>query len=78
MLHHLPRRHRTVLAGALFLVAAVAGTWVSTLIGDEYPTAWGVGAGLLGAGTALAGALPPRRGYSNRVGSPAPTRTTSG
>ena len=31
MLHHLPRRHRTLLAAALFLVAAVAGTWVSTL-----------------------------------------------
>ena len=58
-------------------MAVVAGTWVSTLVGDDHPTAWGVGAGLL-AGTALAGALLLRRGYPNRAGSPAPTRTTSG
>jgi hypothetical protein len=52
MLHHLPRRHRSALAATLFLVAAVAGTWLSTLVGDDHPDAWGVAGGLL-TGAAL-------------------------
>ncbi len=52
MLHHLPRRHRLTIAGTLFLVAAVAGAWTSTLVGDEHPEVWGVAAGLL-TGAAL-------------------------
>ncbi len=53
MFAHLPRRHRLALAAALFLVAFVAGSWVSTLVGDDHPEVWGVAAGLL-AGTLLA------------------------
>jgi hypothetical protein len=53
MLNHLPRRHRLTLAVVLFLVAVVAGTWTSTLVGDDHPEVWGVAAGLL-TGAALA------------------------
>ena len=53
MFAHLPRRHRLALAAVLFLVAFVAGSWASTLVGDDHPEVWGVAAGLL-AGTALA------------------------
>jgi hypothetical protein len=67
MRHHLPRRHRTVLAVTLFLVAAVAGTWVSTLVGDEYPTPWGVAAGLVtGAALVLLVLSPGREGAPAR------------
>ena len=72
MLDHLPRRHRAALALALFLVAVVAGTWASTLVGDDHPEAWGVGVGLL-TGAVLAAVV-----YAKRAGSPAPSRTISG
>jgi len=52
----LPLRYRAVLAGLLFLCATVAGTWVSTLIGDDDPTVLGLVAGVL-AGAALAAAV---------------------
>jgi hypothetical protein len=57
----LPMRHRRVIAGVLFLVALVGGTWTSTLVGDEHPETWGV---LLGAAVGLgvaAGVLAGRR-----------------
>jgi hypothetical protein len=58
----LPMRHRLVMAGVLFLVALVAGTWGSTLVGDAQPEPWGV---LLGATVGIgvaAGVLAGRRG----------------
>jgi hypothetical protein len=47
----LPMRHRLVVAGLLFVAALVAGTWSSTMVGDEHPEVWGVG---LGAAVGLA------------------------
>jgi hypothetical protein len=66
----LPLRHRVALAVLLFLVALVAGTWVSTFIGERQPSAWGVAIGLF-VGAVLAvevlshrrfAAGPPRQG----------------
>ena len=53
MFAHLPLRHRVALAAVLFLVAFVAGSWASTLVGDDHPEVWGVAAGLI-AGAVLA------------------------
>ena len=57
----LPMRHRMIMAGVLFLVALVAGTWGSTRIGDDAPETWGV---VLGAavGLAVAAAVLAGRG----------------
>lgn len=52
----LPMRHRMAMAVGLYLVALVAGTWASTLVGDPTPTIWGVLVGGL-AGLALAVAV---------------------
>jgi hypothetical protein len=50
----LPLRHRVALAVVLFLVSFVGGAWASTHVGDPYPTAWGVAAGVLtGLGLAV-------------------------
>ena len=53
MFAHLPRRHRLAMAAVLFLVAFIAGSWASTLVGDDHPEVWGVAFGLV-AGTVLA------------------------
>jgi hypothetical protein len=50
----LPLRHRLALAVVLFLVSLVTGAWASARVGDPYPTAWGVAAGVLtGLGLAV-------------------------
>ena len=59
MFAHLPRRHRITLAVALFLVALVAGSWASTLVGDDHPEVWGAAIGLL-AGACLAAVVLSR------------------
>ena len=67
MFAHLPRRHRIVLASTLFLVAVVAGTWTSTLVGDDHPEVWGLAAGLLtGAALVLLVLSPGREGAPAR------------
>ena len=67
MLHHLPKRHRMTLAVVLFLVAVVAGTWTSTLVGDDHPEVWGLAAGLLtGAALVLLVLSPGREGAPAR------------
>ena len=67
MLHHLPRRHRLTLAVTLFLVAVVAGTWTSTLVGDDHPEVWGLAAGLItGAALVLLVLSPGREGAPAR------------
>lgn len=51
----LPMRHRMAMAVGLYLVALVAGTWASTLVGEPTPTIWGVLlGGLAGLGLAIA------------------------
>lgn len=57
----LPMRHRLVIAALLFLVALVAGTWGSTLVGDERPETWGVLLGAALGGAVAAGVLRDRR-----------------
>jgi uncharacterized protein YqgC (DUF456 family) len=49
----LPLRYRVVIAIVLFAVGLVAGTWGSTLVGDENPTLWGLVLGT-GVGAAVA------------------------
>ena len=61
MLNHPPRRHRLALAVVLFLVAVVAGTWTSTLVGDDHPEVWGVAAGLLTGAALVLLVLSPGR-----------------
>ncbi len=61
MLHHLPKRHRMTLAVVLFLVAVVAGTWTSTLVGDDHPEVWGLAAGLLTGAALVLLVLSPGR-----------------
>jgi hypothetical protein len=56
----LPLRHRAALAGVLFLVALVAGTWSSTLV-DREPTLWGVLLGSIAGAAASVVVLVGRR-----------------
>ena len=56
----LPLLHRAALAGVLFLVALVAGTWASTLVGNE-PNLWGVVLGSVAGAAAGVVVLVGRR-----------------
>ena len=67
MLAGLPMRHRTALAVGLYLVALVAGAWLSTHVGDPRPTLWGVTlGGLAGLALALAVVLSRQAGARDR------------